>query len=135
MKGGDGCVGGGQQSCAAVPMRTDLTSHCHQLSCCLSLPLPNLAADGVPAGAKATTMELVQGVGTVRFVCCQQVEIKIVIDLCKCQIWTVGDSGLKHGGAQVKWQSTVLSPCCLPALLDCPQASMDSHPTRQQCHQ
>lgn len=59
--------GGGQQLCAAVPMRTDLTSHCHQLSCCLSLPLPNLAAD-VPAGARATTMELVQEVGTVRFV-------------------------------------------------------------------
>lgn len=40
-------------------MRTDLTSHCHQLSCCLSLPLPNLEADGVPAGARTTTMELV----------------------------------------------------------------------------
>lgn len=91
---------GGWWSCAAVPPRTDLTSHCHQLSCCLSSPLPNLEADGVPAGETMQHPRRASPTGQGR-----------------CALHVLPRGGLHTtSGGQTKWQSTVLSPraACLP---------------------
>lgn len=91
---------GGQRSCAAVPPRTDLTSHCHQLSCCLSSSLPNLEADGVPAGETMQHPRRAGSTGRGR---------------CTSRVLPEGGPQPTSGG-QTKWQSTVLSPraACLP---------------------
>lgn len=101
LAGGAGRVcWGGRQSCAAVPPRTDLTSHCHQLSCCLSSPLPNLEADGVPAGETMQHPRRADSTGRGR---------------CTLRVLPEGGPHPTSGG-QTKWQSTVLSPraACLP---------------------